>query len=84
MDLRLSAEQEQLVDAFRSLFAKRSSAEQVREAEPAGFDRDLWAKLVEMGVVEMAVDVDHGGWGASPSTWPSSPSSTASTSLPLR
>lgn len=66
MDLRLSDEQEQLVEAFRSLYAKRSSAEQVREAEPAGFDRELWAKLFEMGVVEMAVDVDHGGWGASP------------------
>jgi len=65
MDLRLSAEQEQLVDAFASLFAKESSAERVRAAEPDGFDRALWAHLLELGVVAMAVDEPAGGWGAS-------------------
>lgn len=65
MDLRLSAEQEQLVEAFAGLFAKQSSPEQVRAAEPLGFDPDLWARLTELGVVAMAVGEDAGGWGAS-------------------
>jgi alkylation response protein AidB-like acyl-CoA dehydrogenase len=37
----------------------------VRAAEPLGFDKALWDQLGEMGVVAMAVDDDHGGWGAS-------------------
>ena len=65
MDLRLNDEQEQLVDAFAGLFAKHASPEQVREAEPLGFDPNLWAQLRETGVVAMAVDEAAGGWGAS-------------------
>ena len=65
MDLRLSDEQQQLVDAFANLYAKQSSIERVRAAEPAGFDRDLWDRLGEMGVVAMAVPETLGGWGAS-------------------
>lgn len=65
MDLRLDPEQEQLVDAFAALLGKRSSPEQVRAAEPSGFDDALWAQLLELGVVAMAVDEAHGGWGAS-------------------
>ncbi|MDQ2648810.1 MAG: acyl-CoA dehydrogenase family protein, partial [Actinomycetota bacterium] len=65
MDLRLTDEQEQLVEAFSGLFAKQSSPEQVRAAEPVGFDADLWSRLTELGVVAMAVGEDAGGWGAS-------------------
>lgn len=65
MDLRLSPEQEQLVEAFAGLFAKESSPEDVRAAEPLGFDRVLWDHLVEQGIVAMAVGEDVGGWGAS-------------------
>jgi len=64
MDLALSSEQEQLVDSFGGLLAKASSIERVRAAEPMGFDADLWAKLIEVGVTAMAVDEDHGGWAA--------------------
>jgi alkylation response protein AidB-like acyl-CoA dehydrogenase len=64
MDLSLSSEQRQLVDSFSALFARESSPERVRAAEPVGFDRRLWDALVETGVVEMAVDEDHDGWGA--------------------
>jgi len=65
MDLNLSAEQEQLVDAYSALYAKESSTERVRAAEPSGFDPELWEKLFETGVLEMAVDEGSGGWGAS-------------------
>ncbi|MGO8873034.1 MAG: acyl-CoA dehydrogenase family protein [Acidimicrobiales bacterium] len=65
MELRPSDEQQQLIDAYASLYAKESSPEHVRAAEPLGFDHGLWTRLVEMGSVSMAVDEDHGGWGAS-------------------
>jgi alkylation response protein AidB-like acyl-CoA dehydrogenase len=65
MDLRLAPEQEQLVDAFAALYTKAASADQVRAAEPLGFDLALWRRLHEMGVVTMAVDEAAGGWGAS-------------------
>src|SRR5688572_23753828 len=64
MDLRLSPEQEQLVGTFAGLYAKESSTGRVRAAEPAGFDKALWGHLLDLGVVAMAVDEAHGGWGA--------------------
>jgi len=66
MDLRLTDEQDQLVDAFAALYVKRASPERVREAEPIGFDPSLWGLLREQGVVEMALGEERGGWGASP------------------
>lgn len=66
MDLRFTDEQEQLVDAFAGLYAKRSTSERVRAAEPLGFDPALWEHLLELGVVAMAVAEADGGWGASP------------------
>jgi len=65
MDLRPSPEQDQLVEAFSSLYGKESPPERVRAAEPRGFDPALWDRVVEMGVVNMAVSEDGGGWGAS-------------------
>lgn len=65
MDLRLTAEQEQLVGAFSALFAKQATTERVRAAEPVGFDKALWDQLLEIGVVAMAVPEADGGWGAS-------------------
>jgi alkylation response protein AidB-like acyl-CoA dehydrogenase len=64
VDLRPSAEQLQLIDAFGALYGKESTSERVREAEPLGFDDRLWAQLVELGALTMAVDEAHGGWGA--------------------
>ncbi|HEX2212618.1 MAG TPA: acyl-CoA dehydrogenase [Mycobacterium sp.] len=64
MDLSLSEEQRQLVDSFAAMYARESTPERVRAAESSGFDPRLWAALVETGVVEMAVDEDAGGWGA--------------------
>jgi alkylation response protein AidB-like acyl-CoA dehydrogenase len=65
MDLHLSSEQQQLVDAFAALYAKQASPERVRAAEPLGFDAALWAQVHDMGVVAMAVAESAGGWGAS-------------------
>jgi alkylation response protein AidB-like acyl-CoA dehydrogenase len=66
VDLSLTPEQEQLVEAFAGLYAKQATPEQVREAEPLGFDAALWDRVHEMGAVAMAVDEAVGGWGASP------------------
>ncbi|CAI7975306.1 Acyl-CoA dehydrogenase [Frankia sp. Hr75.2] len=64
MDLKLSAEQRALVASFAELLAKHAPPERVRAAEPVGFDPVLWAVLRDVGVVEMAVPEEHGGWGA--------------------
>ncbi|HEY4928226.1 MAG TPA: acyl-CoA dehydrogenase [Acidimicrobiales bacterium] len=65
MELRPSDEQQLLIDSYGSLYAKESSPERVRAAEPLGFDAALWDQLVEQGSMSMAVDEAHGGWGAS-------------------
>ncbi len=64
MDLALTAEQEALVASFADLLSERSSTAQVRAAEPLGFDEALWRVLLEVGVIEMAVPEQRGGWGA--------------------
>jgi alkylation response protein AidB-like acyl-CoA dehydrogenase len=65
MDLNPSDEQQLLIDAFGALYSKESSSERVRAAEPLGFDPDLWLRLQETGAMEMAIDEEHGGGGAS-------------------
>lgn len=65
MDFALTDEQDQLVASFANLLAKASSPEQVRAAEPLGFDDSLWRTLVGTGAVAMAVPEARGGWGAS-------------------
>ncbi|CAA0136549.1 Caffeyl-CoA reductase-Etf complex subunit CarC [Mycolicibacterium vanbaalenii] len=65
MDLTLSAEQKQLVESFAGLYARESSSERVRAAEPLGFDPKLWKALRDTGVLEMAVPEQAGGWGSS-------------------
>ncbi len=65
MDLSLSEDQDALRETLGRFLAKASSAEQVRAAEPSGFDEAVWAGLVEMGVPTMGVPEDQGGSGAS-------------------
>ena len=65
MDLKPSEEQQLLIEAFGALYAKESPPERVRAAEPSGHDPDLWRRLRENGVLEMAVGEEAGGWGAS-------------------
>lgn len=65
MDLSLSDEQRQLVDSFAAMYARESTSQRVRAAEPLGFDPKLWEALVQTGAVDMAVGESDGGWGAS-------------------
>lgn len=65
MDLRPSAEQEQLIAALSGLLAKHSTPERVRATEPVGFDEALWSRLLDLGVVTMSVSEVSGGWNAS-------------------
>ena len=65
MDLGLSDEQRALVGSYGSLLAKASTPEDVRAAEPGGFDEELWRLLLDTGVLLMAVPEERGGWGAS-------------------
>ena len=65
MDLALTEEQQALISAFAGLFGRPSFPDQVRAAEPAGFDAALWRKLTENGVLAMAVPEQQLGWGAS-------------------
>ncbi|HEV8064861.1 MAG TPA: acyl-CoA dehydrogenase, partial [Acidimicrobiales bacterium] len=51
--------------SFAALYAKESTPERVRAAEPLGFDGRLWEQLVGAGVLSMAVPEAGGGWGAS-------------------
>jgi alkylation response protein AidB-like acyl-CoA dehydrogenase len=64
VDLSLSPEEQQLVDTFSALYAKESSPQRVRAAEPGGHDPELWRTLLGTGVLEMAVGEGAGGWGA--------------------
>lgn len=65
VDLSLSGEQRQLVDSFAAMYARESTSQRVRAAEPLGFDPKLWEALVQTGVIEMAIDESDGGWAAS-------------------
>jgi alkylation response protein AidB-like acyl-CoA dehydrogenase len=65
MNLGLNDEQRALVASFGSLLANASTPEDVRAAEPGGFDEDLWGLLRGTGALTMAVPADRGGWGAS-------------------
>jgi alkylation response protein AidB-like acyl-CoA dehydrogenase len=65
VDLNPSPEQQQLVDTFSALYAKESSTDRVRAAEPSGHDPDLWQRVASVGALEMAVGEESGGWGAS-------------------
>lgn len=58
MDLRPTAEQQQLVEAFADLFADHATPEVVQAAEvaePTGHDSVLWRRLLDMGAVDMAL-----------------------------
>ncbi len=64
MDLSYSDEQRDLKESLAGFFAKESTPERVRAAEPSGFDPGLWDKISAMGLASMAVPEAHGGGGA--------------------
>ena len=63
-DLGLTADQEAIAELFDGFFAKESPASVARAAEPLGFDRELWDKLVELGAPGMGSPEAAGGGGA--------------------
>jgi alkylation response protein AidB-like acyl-CoA dehydrogenase len=65
VDLSLTDEQEQLIEAFRVFFAKECPPTVVRDAEESGgFDRTLWNAAAALGGPTMGVDAVRGGGGA--------------------
>lgn len=65
MDFALSGDQALLVESFDALLGKQSRPEDVRAAEPLGFDPDLWQALRRLEPAAIAVPEEQGGWGAS-------------------
>ncbi len=62
-DLGLSDEQEQLQSAYCGLFDRECTTEVVRASEETGFSPELWARLGELGGVDMALPESVGGAG---------------------
>src|SRR3546814_13774617 len=60
VDLALSDEQQAPVSSFEQLLLKGASPEQVRSAEPTGFDEALRGTLTDTGAVVMAVGEEIG------------------------
>jgi len=65
VDLGLSSDQESIQELFDGFFAKESPPSVAREAEPLGFDAELWAKVIELGAPGMGAAESVGGGGAS-------------------
>ena len=64
-DFSISEDQQMIIDVFRSFYQKEVPTTRVRDAEPHGFDHDLWSRLVDLGATTMALDPAFGGDGAS-------------------
>jgi alkylation response protein AidB-like acyl-CoA dehydrogenase len=63
-DFSLDENQEAVRDAFADFFAKECPTSVVRAAEPLGYDKALWSKLLGMGVAAMSLPESQGGDGA--------------------
>ncbi|MEH3132545.1 MAG: acyl-CoA/acyl-ACP dehydrogenase [Mycolicibacterium neoaurum] len=63
------AERAELRSAVRDLLQEKCSERDVRAAMASeeGFDRELWGRLAEQGVLGMLVGEEHGGLGFGPS-----------------
>ncbi len=64
VDLGLTSDQEAIAELFDGFFAKESPTSVARAAEPLGFDRELWDKVVELGAPGMGSPEAAGGGGA--------------------
>lgn len=65
MILGMPGESHQVAETFARFFENESTSERIRAAEPVGFDRRLWAQLIELGVPVMRVPEASGGGGMS-------------------
>ena len=64
MNLALTDDQQAVREVFSRLFAKESSPERVRAAEPLGHDPELWKHIVGTDALGVGVIEDAGGGGA--------------------
>lgn len=62
-DYTLSDEQDQLVAMLRSLFSEQSPISVVRNAEPLGFDEELWKTVRDNGLLTISLPTAVGGDG---------------------
>src|SRR3954452_10391522 len=60
----LSDDQLSIRDLFADFFRRQSPTSVVRAAEPLGFDKDLWQRLITTGATGMGVPEDDGGGGS--------------------
>jgi alkylation response protein AidB-like acyl-CoA dehydrogenase len=60
----LSDDQLSIRDLFADFFRRQSPTSVVRAAEPLGFDKDLWQRLITTGATEMGVSEGAGGGGS--------------------
>jgi alkylation response protein AidB-like acyl-CoA dehydrogenase len=63
-DYSLSEDQKDLQSAYAKFFKANCTIEQIRAAEPVGFDKSLWEKLCATGATTMAFPEAAGGDGA--------------------
>jgi alkylation response protein AidB-like acyl-CoA dehydrogenase len=61
LDYSLDRDQRDIRDAFSAFFLKESPSSVVRAAQPLGYDPQLWAALVDMGVTTMSLPATVGG-----------------------
>jgi len=62
-DYSLSEEQEDVRSMLQDFFTRNSPSTLVREAEPLGFDADLWQRMDKSGLVSLAMGEPYGGQG---------------------
>jgi alkylation response protein AidB-like acyl-CoA dehydrogenase len=65
IDVKFSADQEQLRDSIKSYFARRCPTSVVRdlEATEAGYDPAMWREMAELGWLGMTIPEEDGGGG---------------------
>jgi len=65
VDFGYSEEQRQLVDSIRRLVERHYDFDARRRIveSPAGCSHDVWRALADLGVLALAIPVDHGGFG---------------------
>jgi alkylation response protein AidB-like acyl-CoA dehydrogenase len=63
VNLDFTDDQQVLHDTLQDFFEKESPVTVVRAAEPFGYDSDLWRKVVQLGIVCLALPEDLGGGG---------------------
>lgn len=61
MDLELTTEQQQVVEAFHGLLTDRCSTDLVRASESTGFDQTLWTAIVQLAGPTIGVPEELGG-----------------------